>query len=124
MSCQLYPPEWLVDVKPDDFYGELESYLLGFSNKPPLHVVAEFVQRLGATDAGKEIFDSYEQFLTILGDQTKRDHLEKLGAEDAGSDPIFTEARAVGTAFQDGLTKLFFKTDEELTMAIQRYGVF
>jgi hypothetical protein len=127
MSCQLCPPRSLADAKfaePDDFYAELESYLVGFSNKPPLHVVAEFVQNFGANTAGKTIFDAYDQFLTILGDQTKRDRLEKLGAEDAGSDPVFTEARTVGTTFQDGLTELFFKTDTELTKATQRYGVF
>lgn len=127
MSCQLCPPEALVDAKfdePADFYAELENYLVGFSNKPPLQVVAELVLYFRAYDAGKAIFDAYDQFLTLLGDSTKRERLEKLGAEDAGSDPVFTETRAVGTAFQDGLTKLFFETDAELTKAIQRYGVF
>lgn len=127
MSCQLCPPKSLADKKfdePDDFYAELENYLVGFSNKPPLQVVAEFVQHFGANDAGKTIFDAYERFLTILGDPARRERLDKLGAEDAGSDDVFKEARAVGTAFQDGLTKLFFETDENLTKATQRYGVF
>ena len=110
--------------EPDDFYAELENYLVGFSNKSPLHVVAEFIQNFRANTAGKVIFDAYDRFLAILGDPAKRDRLEKLGAEDAGSDPVFTEARDVGTAFQDGLTELFFRTDAELTTATQRYGVF
>jgi hypothetical protein len=118
------PTEWLVDAKPADFYADLENYLVGFSNKPPLHVVAEFVQQFGANDAGKTIFDAYNQFLTILGDSTRREHLEHLGAEDARSDEVFKDARAIGTAFQEGLTKLFFDTDEKLTKATQRYGVF
>lgn len=124
MSCQLCPPKWLVDAQPADFYGELENYLVGFSNRPPLQVVAEFVQHFRANDAGKAIFDAYDQFLRILNDPAKRERLENLGAEDAGSDQVFTEARAIGTAFQDGLTKLFFGTDAELTKATQRYGVF
>jgi predicted nucleotidyltransferase len=124
MSCQLCPPKWLEDAKPADFYGELENYLIGFSNKPPLQVVAEFVQHFGANDVGKTIFDAYNQFLTILGDPTKRERLDKLGAEEAGSDEIFTEARDVGTAFQNGLTELFFNTDEKLTKATQLFGVF
>jgi hypothetical protein len=37
---------------------------------------------------------------------------------------VFLEAREIGTTFQEGLTKLFFETDKELTAAIQRYGVF
>ena len=127
MSCQLCPPPSLADTKfdkPDDFYAELENYLVGFSNKPPLHVVAEFVRNFSAHTAGKKIFDAYDQFLTILGDEAKRDRLEMLGAEDARSDPVFTDARDVGTTFQDGLTELFFNTDTELTKATQRYGVF
>jgi hypothetical protein len=43
---------------------------------------------------------------------------------DAASDKVFQEARSIGTAFQDGLTKLFFETDSMLTKATQRYGVF
>lgn len=127
MSCQLRPPRSLADAKfdaPHDFYAELENHLIGFSNKRPLHVVAEFILNFNANAAGKTIFDAYDRFLKILGDQAKRDRLERLSAEDAGSDPVFTEAREVGTAFQDGLTTLFFKTDEELTTATQRYGVF
>jgi hypothetical protein len=94
MSCQLCPPEALVDAKfdePADFYAELENYLVGFSNKPPLQVVAELVLYFHAHDAGKVIFDAYDQFLTLLGDSTKRARLEKLGAKDAGSDPVFAE---------------------------------
>lgn len=54
----------------------------------------------------------------------KRTRLEELGIDDAVDDPVFQEARAVGTTFQDGLTKLFFETDAKLTKATQRYGVF
>ncbi len=124
MSCQLCPPKWFEDAQPADFYGELENYLIGFSNKPPLHVVAEFVMNFRAKDAGQTIFDAYDKFLTMLGDKAKRDHLDTLGAEDAGSDPVFAEARTIGSAFQDGLVELFFRTNEELTKATQRYGVF
>lgn len=124
MSCQLCPPRRLVDARPADFYGELEDYLVGFSNQTPLQVVAEFVQHFGANATGKTIFDAYNQFLTLLGDPTRREHLEQLTAEDARSDEVFKEARAIGTSFQDGLTKLFFDTDRDLTNATQRYGVF
>jgi predicted nucleotidyltransferase len=127
MSCELCPPSSLTDAtfdEPADFYAELENYLVGFSNKPPLEVVAQFVLQLQALDAGTAIFDAYDQFLTMLGDEEKRSRLEKLGVEDAANDPSFQEARTVGTAFQAGLTKLFFETDASLTKATQRYGVF
>lgn len=127
MSCRLRPPPSLAGVKftrADDFYAEFENYLVGFSNQPPLQLVAAFVQHFSATEAGRAIFGAYDQFLTILDDPAKRERLDALGAENAGSDPIFREARDVGLAFQDGLTKLFFGTAPELTKATQRYGVF
>jgi predicted nucleotidyltransferase len=127
MSCELRPPVSLTGAKfdqPADFYAELENYLVAFSNKPPLEVVAEFVRHFQAFDAGRSIFDAYDQFLTIIGNAEKRTQLEQLEVEDAAADHVFQEARAVGTAFQDGLTKLFFGTDENLTKATQRYGVF
>ncbi len=124
MSCQLRPPKRLTDARPADFYGELENYLVEFSNQSPLEVVAEFVQHFRAHDAGRAIFDAYNQFLTLLGDPDKRKHLDQLEAEDSRSDQVFQEARDIGTAFQDGLTRLFFGTDAELTNATQRYGVF
>jgi predicted nucleotidyltransferase len=130
MSCQFRSPKSLEEASSADFYGELENYLIGFSNKPPLHVVAEFVLNFESKDAGKAfeagkaIFDAYDRFLAMLGDTTNRDHLDKLDASNAGSDKIFTEASAIGTSFQDGLCKLFFETNGELTQATQRYGVF
>lgn len=47
-----------------------------------------------------------------------------LGIDKAHEDPLFAEAREIGTAFQRGLTKLFFESDDELTNKTQRYGVF
>lgn len=127
MSCEICPPKSLSDTKfdePADFYAELENYLVGFSNKPPLDVIAEFVQQFQALEAGKAIFDAYDRFLTFLGDKDKRTQLEQLEVDAAADNPIFREARTIGTAFQDGLTKLFFDTNTKLTKATQRYGVF
>ena len=105
MSCELCPPRALTDTKfdePADFYAELEDYLVAFSNKPPLEVVAEFVQRFQAHDAGKAIFGAYDQFLAILGDQEKRARLEGLSIDEAAGDQVFQEARAIGTTFKTG----------------------
>jgi hypothetical protein len=52
------------------------------------------------------------------------DHLKKLSAEDALSDEVFKEVRAIGSEFQGALTKLLFDSDAGLTEATQRYGVF
>lgn len=130
MSCQFRPPRLLEEASPDDFRGELENYLIGFSNKPPLHVLAEFVLNFDskdtakALDAGKAIFDAYDKFLEVLDNEDNRNHLDNLSRECAGSDEVFAQASEIGTAFQDGLCKLFFETNDELTKATQRYGVF
>lgn len=44
--------------------------------KVGLEVVAEFVRQFQALDAGKAIFDAYDQFLAILGNTEKRTRLE------------------------------------------------
>jgi predicted nucleotidyltransferase len=126
MSCQLLPAPSLENTTwgAQEFSAELENYLIGFSNKTPLHVVAEFIQKFDANDAGKRIFDAYDRFLAILNDQGNRTHLQELEVSNAGSDTLFREAREIGTSFQEGLTQLFFKTDAALTEATQRYGVF
>lgn len=138
MSCQILPPKQLANAGEPDFYLELEDYLVDLSNKPPLQIVAEFVRRLAdnASDAGNEqngananaagrlIFQSYDRFLEIIDDPERRSRLEELTAETASSDPLYSETRRVGTNFQEGLSKLFFGTDEKLTAATQRYGVF
>jgi hypothetical protein len=127
MSCELCPPRALTDAKfdaPTDVYAELENYLVGFSNRTPLEVVAEFALAFQALEAGKTILTAYDQFLTVLGDEERRKHLESLDVDHAVGDAVFQESRQIGTAFQDGLSKLFFDTDAELTKATQRYGVF
>ena len=47
-----------------------------------------------------------------------------MDLDEAISDPVFTRAREVGTNFQEGLNKLFFSMNDELTRKAQRYGVF
>jgi hypothetical protein len=127
MSCELCPPQSLTDTKfdePADFYAELESYLVGFSNKTPLQVLADFALQFNAIEASTMIFTAYDQFLMVLSDAEKRARLEKLGVDDAAGDSVFHESRKIGTTFQEGLTKLFFDTNSKLTKATQRYGVF
>lgn len=37
---------------------------------------------------------------------------------------LFQETRKIGNQFQEGLSALFFDSDEKLKDAVQRYGVF
>jgi hypothetical protein len=70
------------------------------------------------------LFDSYDQFLAILDDQDKRTELENLPFENAAKNMLFRQVRDLSDSFQEGLTKLFFETDEKLTKLIRKYGIF
>ncbi len=126
LSCELAPSAALTAQPPNpaEFYGALQDFLIGFSNGTPLNVLAAFALHFRAFEAARAIFDAYDRFLGILMDTNKRDHLGKLDIDDAIHDEVFIEARQIGTSFQDGLSKLFFATDDSLTRATQRYGVF
>lgn len=73
--------------------------------------------------AGK-IFGAYDEFLGILGDKTKREGLKSLPMDALGTDEVFREVSRIGRRFQEGLDRLFFHEDKDLTQLIQSYGVF
>lgn len=127
MSCELLPPAALTGsgpMDPSEFYVALQDFLIEFSNRTPLETVATFARHFDSAVAGS-ILDAYDAFLAILMDEQKRTRLESMmEVEEAITDPSFLEARTIGTAFQEGLTKLFFGTNSTLTNATQRYGVF
>jgi predicted nucleotidyltransferase len=126
LSCELKPNELLKNAKQDHhaFYQALQDFLIDFSKRPPLEIVAWFAHEFGAFDAAKKLLSAYDLFLGVLSDGSRRSQLEKMDVEEAIHDELFSEARAIGTAFQQGLTELFFHTDPNLTQATQRYGVF
>ena len=125
LSCELRPSAALRSAAtPDEFYKQLADFLMDFCNRTPLEVLASFAGQFGAGAVAGEIFDAYDQFLAILRDDGKRTALEEMDVDDAVHDPLFAETRRIGTTFQEGLSKLFFATDVDLTRATQRYGVF
>jgi len=68
--------------------------------------------------------DSYDAYLEIVADESKRKRLENLGPEESNRDSLFAETRDIGDRFQKGLTGLFFDTNDDLRVVTQRYGVF
>jgi predicted nucleotidyltransferase len=127
LACELKPPKSLLGVdpgRPGDFYNALQEFLFGFANRTPLDVLVEFAAGFDADALAAKMLTTYDEFLAILRDPEKRERLERLNVDEAVQDEIFKEARAIGSSFQEGLTKLFFSTNDELTRATQRYGVF
>jgi hypothetical protein len=127
LNCELRPPHGVrkQEQSENDFYAALSDYLLGFTNRTPLEILADFGMAFDPTGTTvAELFEHYDAFLAILRDHDQRARLESMDLEEALTDPVFTRAREVGTNFQEGLNKLFFSTDGELTRKAQRYGVF
>lgn len=126
LRCQLTPSDHMKKTNFDteeEFHQALGDFLVQLSNSTPLDIVAQLCLDFNAIEAGGKIFDAYEGFLEVLDDSAKRDKLEKLDVDES-DDKVFEDTRAIGNAFQDGLSKLFFNSNEKLTEATQRYGVF
>jgi hypothetical protein len=127
MSCELMPEDAFVgegSKDPSEVYTAMQDFLIRFANRTPLASLAAFALRFGAVSTAGTLFDAYDEFLGILSDSEKRERLTSMDHDAAITDALFQETRRIGTAFQSGLTKLFFDTDTALTSATQRYGVF
>jgi predicted nucleotidyltransferase len=112
-----------VDSESDKVFA-LVNHLRKSVTSTPLAVLARALLLHDADgEASSQIFSSYNEFLGILNDGEKRTHLEKLLADDAESDSLFTEIRRISGAFQKGLDKLFFE-NENISPLTKKYGVF
>jgi predicted nucleotidyltransferase len=73
--------------------------------------------------ASKLIFNAYNEFLGILNDAKKREQLQSLRSEEAGSDRLFAEIRRISDNFQNGLDMFFFE-NHNIGPLTKKYGVF
>jgi hypothetical protein len=127
VTCKLRPSEQLrngTSTSDEAFCSAMTELLFESVNRTPIEILAHTILAFEAFDAGHLMYGAYDSFLGILGDTDKRNRLEKLTVDNAYSDPLFQEARQIGRKFQDGLGKLFFETDPDLTKTTQHYGVF
>ncbi len=128
LSCRLNPSAELKESRdnndPEGVRADMTDFLLTFSQQAPVETVGSAFIKYEAWDAAKRSFDAYEDFLKILDDPDLRSRLEKLEAADAVSDDTFKRAKRDAEEFQEGLTKLFFGTDNALTSMAQIDGVF
>ena len=103
----------------EDLLAQLETAC----ERRPLDAVASLALRYGP-ESGRTLFEAYDAFIRLLNDAASRQQLEALTLESAQSDEVYREAREITDRFQEGLSKLFFDTDQDLTKLTQRYGVF
>lgn len=127
LSCHLHPSDELNTARQTNdraaVTADMTTLLMQFTAQSPLATMAAALLRHGALDAARDVFGGYESFLTILSDATNREHLRTLKAEDASADALFRQARDAASRFQVGLEKFFFRTNDSLTEATQKYGV-
>jgi len=101
----------------------LVSHLRDWTERPPLESLATIVEAY-APSLTTDVFDAYDSFLALLGDEEKRKLLEQLDPDEAYGSDVFLEARRVATNFDEALIKLLFGSNDEITQLAQKYGVF
>lgn len=103
------------------------DHLSTYVRKTPLDILAElFLAREPLAPAARKLFTSYDSFLALLNDDTKRDRLNKLRHDEIAEDPVYQEVRRLGHDFQEALDEVFFAptTAPDLYRLTQTYGVF
>lgn len=102
------------------------KYLSSYADKTPLEILAKTLLSWPTLiGIGKELFDTYDQFLDLLNDEEKRKRLETLERVKTSTDEIYYAARELGHQFQCSLTKLFLEENKTKLFEITKaYGVF
>ncbi len=122
LSCKLKPPRTVeprlfgspVDESADPYIDSA----MRFARTPCLEYLAEFIDEFVEDESKKRqiagmIFNTYNEWLDILGDKTKREHLEGLSHSNAESDSTFQSVRLLSAEFAKGLELLFFGRHRE-----------
>jgi predicted nucleotidyltransferase len=102
---------------------KLVSHLRDWTERPPLESLATIVERY-APSLASDVFDAYDSFLALLNNEDMRKVLEQLTPEEAYNHRVFLDARQVAHRFDDALLKLMFESNDEITEAVKKYGVF
>jgi hypothetical protein len=93
--------------------------------RTPLEILAGVFLRFShLNDAGRTVFDAYDEFLCMLASGATRDALEKLPPRPGPDDPVWGRARRICHSFRNGLLTLFFDSKSELYDLTRIYGVF
>jgi hypothetical protein len=93
--------------------------------KTPLEILASvFLHFPHLNDAGRTLFDAYDEFLGMLASDAARDALEKLPPRPSPDDPVWSRARGLSHSFRDSLLAMFFDSKSDLNDLTRMYGVF
>jgi hypothetical protein len=102
----------------------LENHIMQFVSKPPLDILAMAVMEYGVDDLiAERLFSAYDEFLGLVADREKREHLKKLRAEESRGDKVFAQVQKFSEQFAKALNAIFFE-NQKLKDLTQEYGVF
>jgi hypothetical protein len=108
----------------DRHLAYLQNHILQQISRTPLDIVAWAAERYQVDrSTTTELFSSYDDFLGVVADSTKLEHLKKLKAEDARGDEVFEEIRKISERFSTALDQIFFE-NQPLADLTKKYGVF
>lgn len=109
----------------DGDHQRLLDHLEGWTRLTPLEIVAWALLEEGIEPAlAGQLFDSYEEFASLVGDPAAREHLEKLPAASIEVDETFRSGRQIAHRFQDAIDRIFLHGDTELTRLTIAFGIF
>ncbi|HEX2253013.1 MAG TPA: nucleotidyltransferase domain-containing protein [Thermoanaerobaculia bacterium] len=90
----------------------------------PLDLLAHALLAEGHLEAGRAMFDAYEEFLALIGDPERRGRLAALTYERLGDDPVFAEGRRIANDFQQAVGAVFLDPATRLGRLTIEYGIF
>jgi predicted nucleotidyltransferase len=110
---------------PEHDMTKLLAYMERELAQTPLELLARAASRpaIESTTARK-LFDSYDRFLGVLDDESKRETLEKMKQSEMSTSAVWAEIRKSSRDFHSGLLELFFGKDQDLRDVALEYGVF
>ena len=103
----------------------LIEHLVTTLAQPPLDIVASLFTEDPQPDANSAaLFTAYDDFLGILADQSKREHLDKLTPERLGNDDVSITCRDISHRFRNAIRAIFLNHGTKIGAITIEYGVF
>ncbi|QDV75707.1 nucleotidyltransferase domain-containing protein [Botrimarina mediterranea] len=129
LDCQLSPDAWPWSALPADEFHEapeerLQQGLQRLIELPAIDSVCRTAKLVNASDSLREILLAYDQFLSVLADESSREQLKTLRFDEAEKNALFSDLRVAGKKFGNALQDLLFRSDDKLTALAMDYGVF
>jgi hypothetical protein len=103
--------------------ADMARFLAEQFSAPATSRIAYAFLAAGVPDSGARALGAYDQFLGVIDDAQRREHLAGLRREDAKRSPTFMDARRSGETLQEALLALLFETPQ-FAQAARSYSVF